>query len=242
LGLTLFIRDPRGVRLTDAGQRVLRYCQITDHLETELLNDLVKAPSGKLGGRLRICGYSSVMHSVIMPALAPMLRENPNVQFEFSVYEMGDLPGALERAECDFVVMDHANERNNIQSVLLGQESYVLIKSSQFATQDVFLDHDPEDRLTEQFFQRQSGKVPALKRCFVDDIQGVLQGVALGLGKGIVPRHLLPKNSPVKELTRYKPMHVPVVLQYFKQSFYTNLQKSTIEVLKKNCCLYLADG
>ena len=239
LGLTLFVRDPKGIKLTEAGLRLLRYCQIKDHLESELLADLVKAPGGKLGGRLRVAGYSSVLHSVIMPALAPLIRENPAVQFEFSTREMGDLLGALERAEADFVILDHVIERSNLQSLVLGEEKYVLIQSSSFPVRDTYLDHDPDDQSTEHFFQYQGTKKQVINRCYVDDIDGILQGVALGLGQGVVPRHLLSKNIPVRIVKGMKVMSVPVVLHYFKQSFYSNLQKSTIESLKRNCAAYL---
>lgn len=249
LGLTLFVRDPKGIKLTEAGMRLLRYCQVKDHLESELLTDLVKAPDGKLGGRLRIAGYSSVLHSVIMPALAKLLRENPQVHFEFGVHEMGDLMSVLESGEADFVVMDHEVERANIQTLVLGEEKYVLVQSKQFPIREVYLDHDPDDRFTEAFFQTQnkqakvspaSGKhKSALSRCYVNDIDGILRGVALGLGQGVVPQHLLPKDFPIRIVKSMKPMNVPIVLHYFRQSYYSNLQKATIESLKRNCLAFL---
>lgn len=239
LGLTLFVRDPKGVKLTEAGLRLLRYCQIKDHLESELLNDLVKAPDGRLGGRLRISAYSTVMHSVVLPALAPLLRENPAVQFEFNMCQMDDLPGVLERAESDFIVMDRVIERSNIQNVPLGTEKYVLIQSRNFPVRDLYLDHDPNDQTTEQFFKTQGDKRPELLRSYVDDIHGILRGVALGLGQGVVPRHLLDDELPVRIAKGYKLMQVPVVLHYFRQSYYSNLQKATIEALKLNSGQYL---
>lgn len=239
LGLTLFVRDPKGVKLTEAGLRLLRYCQIKDHLESELLSDLVKAPDGRLGGRLRISAYSTVMQSVVMPALAPLLRENPAVQFEFNMCEMDNLPGVLERAESDFIVMDRVIDRSNIQNVSLGTEKYVLIQSRNFPVRDVYLDHDPNDQTTEQFFKTQGDQRPVLMRSYVDDIHGILQGVALGLGQGVVPRHLLNDKLPVRIAKGHKLMPVPVVLHYFRQSYYSNLQKATIEALKLNSAQFL---
>ncbi len=40
LGLTLFVRLPRGVQLTEAGERLLRYCQARSSLESELIEHL----------------------------------------------------------------------------------------------------------------------------------------------------------------------------------------------------------
>lgn len=50
----------------------------------------------------------------------------------------------------------------------------------------------------------------------------------------VVPRHLLTKDLPIVVAKKFKSMKVPVVLHYFKQSFYSNLQKACIEALKKN--------
>lgn len=235
LGLTLFIRDPRGIKLTESGLRLLRYCQIKDHLESELLSDLVKAPDGKLGGRLTVAAYSSVFHSVVLPSLAPLLRDNPAVQFEFKVCRTDELIALLERAEADFIVLDRVVEKSNLRSLLLGEEKYVLIQSKNFPSRERYLDNDPTDQITELFFKAQGQDRPVLLRSYVDDIEGILRGVELGLGQGVVPRHLLSDISPVRVVRGLKSLKVPVVLHYFKQSYYSNLQKSTIEALKLNC-------
>ena len=239
LGLTLFVRDRKAIRLTEAGVRLLRYCQLKDHLEAELLNDLVEAPDSKLGGYLRVAAFSSVLHSVIMPALAPLLRENPAIQFEFSMHELDELPDVLLRGEADFVVMDHVHQKPNLEVHILGHEQYVLIQSSRYPAKNIYLDHDPNDKFTKLFFKTQGKDNKELMRSYVDDITGVLNGVALGLGQGVVPSHLLHKGLPVRAIKGAKPMNIPVVLHYFKQPYYSKLQKITIETLKSNCAGYL---
>lgn len=234
LGLTLFVRDRKGVKLTESGLRLLRYCQIKEHLESELFAELSKNPGGKLGGRLRIAGYSSVLHSVIMPSLAELLRENPAVHFEFSTHEMARLPSVLDRGEADFVILDHELQRNNIQSVILGNERYVLIQSTKYPVVETYLDFDPDDRLTETFLKQQGREAGDCTRCYVDNIEGILQGVVLGLGQGVVPIHLLRKDLPVRIAKKTKAMKIPVILHYFGQSYYSNLQKAIIEALKRN--------
>lgn len=239
LGLTLLVRDRKAIRLTEAGVRLLRYCQTKDHLESELLNDLVTAADGKLAGHLRIAGFSSVVHSVIMPALAPLLRENSGIQFEFSMHEMKDLPAVLMRGEADFVVMDHAHQKNNIRTHTLGHENYTLVQSSQYPAANVFLDHDPNDKFTKLFLKAQGKDNQTLMRSYVDDIEGVLTGVMLGIGQGVAPRHLLKKEMPLRIMKDVKAMKIPVVLHYFQQPYYSRLQKIVIESLRQNCMEYL---
>lgn len=241
LGLTLFVRDRKALRLTEGGIRLLRYCQTKDHLEEELLNDLA-APKGKLGGHLRIAAFSSVLHSVLMPALAPLLRANPAIRFDFSMHEMHELPDVLLRGEADFVVMDHVHEKNNLEAHLLGHESYVLLQSSRFPVTDVYLDHDPDDAFTKLFFKHQRKTKINIERCYVDDIEGVLQGIALGIGQGIVPQHLLRKNFPVRVVEGIKPMMIPVVLHYFQQAYYSRLQTAVVETLLSECRGFLGSS
>lgn len=238
-GLTLFVRDRKAIRLTDAGLRVLRYCQIKDHLEAELLHDLLDDNSGKLGGQLSIAGYSSVLHSVILPALAPLLRENPSIQFKFILRGMNELPEVLMRSEADFVVMDYEYQRNNVSSHILGYEKYLRIQSSQYPESGVYLDYDQDDKITQLYFEKQMIDHLSIKSSFVDDIHGILNGVVNGVGQGIVPCHLIQEKLPIRIVKGENPLYVPLVLHYFHQPYYSRLQKKTIEMLKINCEKYL---
>lgn len=239
LGLTLFVRDRKEVRLTDAGSRLLRYCQAKDHLEGELLSDLGEAPEGRLGGRLRIAAYSTVLQSVIVPTLARLLRENPEVQFEFTVRELRDLPDMLERGEADFIALDRRMERAGMEAALLGYERYVLAQSSRFKIRKVFLDHDPEDRSTDLLLRKQGRGRKNLRRCYVDDIHGIISGVALGLGQAAIPRHLLSRRLPIRVVEGMKTLDVPVVLHYFRQAYYSKLQQAVIKTIVPGCAEFL---
>ncbi|HTM64510.1 MAG TPA: LysR family transcriptional regulator [Gammaproteobacteria bacterium] len=233
LGVTLFVRDRKSTKLTEAGIRLLRYCQTKDHLESELISDLIEAPAGKLGGHLRVAAFSSVLHSVIMPALAPLLRDNPAIQFEFSMREMKDLPDVLIRGEADFVIMSSPYKKNNIMTHNIGQEHYVLIQSKSHPINNIYLDHDPEDKFTKLFFKKQGKESLDINRSYVDDIDGIIKGVELGLGQGIVPCHLLRDNLSVRIVKSFKTMNSPVILHYFRQPYYSKLQEVVIDILKK---------
>jgi DNA-binding transcriptional LysR family regulator len=240
LGLTLFVRDRKATRLTEAGLRLLRFCQAKDHLETELLSDLTSDAKGKIAGHLRVAGYSSVLHSVMMPALAGLLRTHAGIKFEFSMHEMHELTGVLLRGEADFVVMDHVHQQNNLETHLLGEERYVLIQSSRHPVANIYLDHDPSDKFTTMFLKAQGQEKQGFTRSYVDDIDGVLTGTVLGLGQGVVPLHLMQKRLPIKIVKNYKPMRIPVVLHYFRQPYYSRLQTLAIDALKNNCAQYLS--
>jgi DNA-binding transcriptional LysR family regulator len=236
LDLTLFMRMPRGVQLTEAGQTLLRYCQARFSLEQELLMELTGKAAEGLGGMLRVGGYSSVVRSVVLPALAPLLRANPNIQTHLQNDEMRLLPELLLTGQVDFIILDTHVHRADLEVVELGQEEYVMVESSEHPVdRSVYLDHDPNDTITQQFLSMQSAEVPDYKRAFLDEIYAIIDGVAMGLGRAVVSKHLVIGNPRVRVISSHRSMFVPVLLHFHKQPFFTELHKAVIQELRERC-------
>src|SRR5262249_35581082 len=70
-----------GAALTEAGRRVLDFVDAQRALEEELRGDLGPVAT-TYRGVVRIAGLTSLVPPVLLPALAPFLRENPGVQIE----------------------------------------------------------------------------------------------------------------------------------------------------------------
>jgi DNA-binding transcriptional LysR family regulator len=212
LGQVLFARGAGGVELTEAGGRLLRYCQAQRALEDELVGDLAPSPGGGLGGSVRVAGYSSVVRSAVVPAIAPLFRQHPRLRAEVFVRETRELAGVLERGGADFVLLDRAHEAPGLEHALLGHEELVLVESTVHRARDgVYLDHDPADQTTLRFLRRRA--LPRrVERSFFDDVYGVLEGVAHGFGRAVVPRHLLSPGLPVRAVPGVRPARAPVVL------------------------------
>jgi DNA-binding transcriptional LysR family regulator len=236
LGATLFIRRPGGVDLTDTGWRILRFCETREHLEAEILDEIAGSREGELSGVVRVAAYSAVMRPVLIPALAPLLRDHPRVQLELINEEVINLPGILKRGEADFVIMDRQLDWPGLTTTLLGVETYVAIESAVHNTRrDVYLDLDPDDRITRMFFEQQEGPAPHYRRSFMSEVYGIVEGAALGLGRAVVSRHLLRGVEGIRILRRYKPWKVRIYMHHFTQPFYTRLHEQVITALVKGC-------
>lgn len=239
LETTLFIRESSGPRLTEAGEMLLRYCQTQGSMEQEVLSRLRKAEHS-FAGVVRIAGFSSVMRSVIIPALAEFLRANPQVHCEFQQYEMNELPEVLRNAEADFVVLDYHLEKAGIAEYVLGREEYVVIESAQFDTpSDLYLDHGPHDNATESFFRTQPNAPKRYRRSFMGDVYGILNGTELGLGRAVMSKHLLKGNKKIREVGSYKKYYRDVTLNHYEQPYYSELHRKVVEVLKKESGKFL---
>ena len=224
LATALFVRDPSGVRLTSAGEELLRYCQIKEGLEREVLSQLSDSyQSAK--GVIRIAGFSSVMRSVVMPALCDLVTKNDAIQVELFSRELRDLSTMLARNESDFIIACEAPNRHDIESHLLGYEENVLVVSSRKkAVPDIYFDHDLEDQTTSAFFTLQK-ETKKIRRSFVDEVYAIRDAVSLGWGKAVLPIHLVKGVAGIKIAAEYKPLKIPILFQYYRQPYYPKLHQ-----------------
>lgn len=241
LGSSLLIRDPAGLRLTDLGQRLLRYCHSKTMLESEFMATLKDDNLKSLQGIVRIGAYSTVDRSVILPVFTSMIREHPGVHLELRSQELRQLPGLLFSGAVDMVVVASPIEKQGIENHKLGDEEYVMIQSAgKFSRDDVYLDYDEEDTVTADFFKMQSRKSPPkFKQNFMNDIYFIMDAVRAGIGRAVVPLHLIQDAKGVEVVKGYQTMKMPVYLSYYTQAFYTELQAHALEAVKRRAAEFL---
>jgi len=230
LQTTLFIRERNGIRLTSAGQELVQYCRNREALETEVVSRVKGDLKDGLAGSVRIGGFSSVMRSVILPSLQPFLARNPGVGLTFVAKEMVELPGLLQRGEFDYLVLYKEWVRNELEAVYLGEERNVLVEKKGYRGPDVYLDHDENDPTTAQYFKLKKDK-RHIRRRFLDDVYGLIDGVKLGLGRAIVPMHLVKNEKEIRIVDEKTVLSYPIVLHFYKQPFYTKLHHLLLKSL-----------
>ncbi len=241
IGSTLFVRDSSGIRLTDLGQKLLRYCQSKELLETEFLESLSSPHQKSLHGIVRIAAFSTVLRSAVLPVVSSLTKEHSSLLVELKNQEVRDLPALLSSGATDYIFLTQPLTKQGIENHLIGYEENVLIQNLGKSLRDeIYLDHDEEDSTTLDFFKIQGKKLPIFKRSYLDEIYGIIDGVRLGLGRAVVPLHLAVQSKGVEIVPGYKSLKVPVYLSYYSQSFYTELQKEVIRRLTEEIPNYLA--
>lgn len=211
LATRVLIRRTTGVELTETGRRLFRYCQTREGLEQEVLAEIL--PARGESGFVTVAAFSSVARSCVLPALAPAIRSRSGLRFRLRVAEVAELPELLDRGEADMVVTYEPFVRDGLEVAALGSEVNVLVESTlEHATRDVHLDHGPDDHFTEGFYDRTGGFVPPLKRSYLHDIYGVLDGASAGLGRAVVPLHLLTPTHRLKRVPGSAALTSPVSL------------------------------
>ncbi|MBA2405057.1 MAG: LysR family transcriptional regulator [Bdellovibrionales bacterium] len=232
LETTLFIRKTDGLELTSAGLKLLPYSKQLLHTEAEFLQGF-HSSQDEIRGVLRLGSYSSILRSILIPTLSPFMRKHHNASIEFTSYEMDQLAQALKTGKVDVIVTDFFPTQPGCEEQEIGKEEYVLIESARHTQlPDVYLDHGPNDYATEAFFKFQ-GNHETLRRGFMGDVYGILDGVAQGLGRAVMSRHLIENDKRFKIIKTKKRFFKPVVLIYFRQSYYSKLQKEVLELLRQ---------
>lgn len=239
IGTTLFIRESSGIRLTETGEKLLRYCQSKQLLEAEFMQSLLPGQDKDLSGLLRVGGFSTLNRSILVPLFGLWLQEHPRVQLELLQAELRELPERLISGKVDLVFLSRPMEKRGVESLLLGFEENVLVQSTKKFRKDIFLDHDPEDMTTFDFFSLQGKRKVDLKRNFLGDIHSVIEGVKQGLGRAVIPAHLAEQERGLEVVGGFKPLKVPVYLCYYTQSFYTRLQTAALARLRSEVPKYL---
>jgi len=107
-GVTLVQRNPRGIRLTEAGEALLRHAdailtRITD-AETEL-----EAIAGLRGGRLRLASFSTAGATLIPLAVKAFHDRHPGVELSLTEADPEDALPALKAGELDVAVIFEPN-------------------------------------------------------------------------------------------------------------------------------------
>lgn len=232
LGTTLVIRDPQGIKLTEAGRQLVRYGQMQAHLEAEVLAQIRADKTDNLSGVVRIAGFSTITRSVILPVVTKLTHTFPRIQLELMSRELHELPALLESGSTDFIFITTPSTRNELQQTLVGYEEYVLIKPvSKHKQLTTYLDNDPTDLTTQHFFNQQTNSPKKWARHFLDNIDLIIEGVRAGLGNAVAPLHLVKNQKGIVIDKRYKTLRIPVYLTYFKQAYHTALQRKAIELL-----------
>lgn len=234
LGASVFVRDPKGLRLTSQGERLLRYCESRVALESEAREE-IETGRVNLSGAIRIAGFSSIMKSLVLPAVAEFVHENPQIQLELQIRELHELPDVLRSGQADFVFTVAPIQIPLVSTTLIGYEQNVLVRRKRGPTiSDVFIDHDEKDELTVQFLaaQKKSLQPKKWRRSFVDDIEMLIEATKSGLGLAVIPIHLAKKETELEIDTSFKSLATPIYLSEHEQVLSTKLHSAISTLLR----------
>lgn len=113
----------------------------------------------------------------------------------------------------------------------------MLVQKSGYGGADIYLDHDENDDTTVRYLRKKSAA--RLQRRYLDDIYSLMDGVRLGWGKAVLPRHLVAQEPELEVINPDRTLEIPVVLHHYEQPFYSRLHQGVLDALVRNCPRFL---
>lgn len=229
LKTTLFVRERGALRLTAAGESLLKFCQAQEGLENQFLYELKDPKNRALQGVYRIGTFSSIYRSLLIPATARRVRENP-IRIQFLVREIADLPDLLRTSQADLILTDQRWDREGWEATFLGHEENVLVRSRRHdPDEEWFLDHDENDQTTLRYLQKFSPRKKSVRRRYLDDVHALVDGVKAGWGLAVLPRFLVAEERELEIIDPSRILKVPVWAHHHAQPFYTRLHEALLK-------------
>ncbi|MGI4855415.1 MAG: LysR family transcriptional regulator [Janthinobacterium lividum] len=199
LGVLLFVRHAKGLRLTEAGERFLRHAQRLNTVVEQTLDDM-QAPPVSLEGTLRV-GVTDTVSAYLMPSLQVALKRRfPALVLELVERERADVERGVADGELDFGMALASNGalREDLEGATLlrsprqlwvaadhplaAAERVTLAEVAQHAF--LMLDMDEHVQTAGRYWA-QNGLTPAI-RFQSKSIEGIRSMVALGSGVTIL--------------------------------------------------------
>lgn len=221
LQTAVFIREPRALQLTESGEKLLVYAKQAIEMQRDFLYGFDQY-QGEPNGLIRIAAFSSIMRSIIIPKLAPLISKYRKVRIDFSSHEVFELEGVLKSNKADFIVTDYLPQAPSWETKNMGEEEYVIIEPKKRDAPHVFLDHGPFDNATSSYFEFM-GMKKDYGRAYMGDVYSILDGVALGLGKAVMSKHIVDGDKRFKIIKGRKKYARPLVLSHLRQGYYSPL-------------------
>jgi DNA-binding transcriptional LysR family regulator len=104
LGVALFERTPRGLRLTDSAHALIAHCEAVFERLAEAQTEL-EAIAGGVGGRLRLGSFPTATVAFTARAIERFRRLHPGVELRFADGEPYESVARLKERELDIAVI-----------------------------------------------------------------------------------------------------------------------------------------
>jgi DNA-binding transcriptional LysR family regulator len=194
LGTTLFIRTRRGMMLTPEGEALLRYCYASQELEGQALA-IIQGAAKETTIRFCITGPTSIMHSRVITHCIPIMRDFPNLLFQFDINDQETRIRSLRSGESQLAVIQHEDVAPEMEYKILQPEHYVLVCTrawkkrtlKDIISNERIIDYDPFDQMTLNYLRHFNlYDLAQHERHFVNRTDMLAMMLCEGLGYGVL--------------------------------------------------------
>lgn len=243
LGVTLFTRSRKGMRLTGEGESLLRYVKAARDLEGETLSSL----GGKkinLVTEICISGTSTLMRSRMIPKASAVIKKFPHLRVRFDLTDTDSVIGKLKTGFAQIGALPTSQVSLELDSKVLSPERYHLVgpaswkkrKFEDILLNESIVDFDPGDTVTLDLLKKYKITKMSKHRHYANNIDALTSLLKDGVGFSALTEEFARPFIKDGSLAYINPdMHLdyPVALAWYPRSEMPPYFKSLIEALTK---------
>ena len=198
LGTTLFLRSRKGMRLTQEGEALLRYCKGAVDLEGEALSQIIGAGKGH-PIFITIAGPTSVMTSRIVDLCSHLYFDWPNLYLSFIISDSADRLNLVRSGQASMAIVSPEQVPNEMGSKKIKPDRYVLVSSPKWKgrrltdilEKERVIDFDENDSTTLNYL-KMFNLISQLKkpRIFVNNNEAIIRLFSEGVGFGTLTQEI----------------------------------------------------
>ncbi len=131
LKTTLFLRSRKGMKLTQEGEALLRYCKGASDLEGEALS-LISRSGTERSIFVGLAGPTSVMTARIVNQCLPLYSKWPELHLNFLITDMEDRLSLVRSGQAAMAIVSPNLVPNEMDSKMLKPDKIVLVASKEW--------------------------------------------------------------------------------------------------------------
>ena len=243
LGTTLFTRSRSGMRLTEEGRLLFRYCTEVTNLEGHFF-------SGKKGGGqprevdLCIVGPMSLLAGRVVPRYSEMSSKWPSLNLRFVIDSNANRLNQLKRGTCDLAFIFPHEVGLELDSKLIKPVEYLLVATSKWKSRPL-----KEILGTEKLLAYHPGDTTGLdylktfhllehfkkSRFCVNENITLIRVLELGLGFGVLPKEIaepLIHENKLASLNQGRSYKIPFALAWYPRREMPDYFREVVRMIK----------
>ncbi|UOF00600.1 LysR family transcriptional regulator [Bdellovibrio reynosensis] len=243
LGVTLFTRSRKGMRLTAEGEALLRYVQAASDLEGETLSNL-SGKSATAVTEVCISGPTSILRSRLVEETGSVLKKYPQLRLRFDFSEDGDVLGKLKSGFAHIGILPKADLVKELSSKPLNSERYLLYGSTRWKKRkfedilenESIIDLKPESSLTFDLLKKNRVSKFSKHRHFANHLDSIVTLAEQEAGYCALSEEFAKpyvKSGSLFCLNHSVCLERPMVMAWYGRSAMAPYFKNLIDVLSK---------
>jgi DNA-binding transcriptional LysR family regulator len=226
LSISLFVRSRKGMKLTNEGEALLRYCYSFQELEGEALNYVTKAGTETIVS-ICITGPNTIMRSRIIPNCTKIMKKFPNLLMQFNINDNEDRALSLRCGESQLAVIEQACLSEEMEYKKLNPEHYILVVPTQWKKRKLkeivknerIIDFDMQDKMTFNYLKKyQLFDIANKDRHFTNRTDTLALLISEEMGYGVLPLEFAKSyiaNNQLASLNKDQTYAYSLVLAWF---------------------------